>query len=818
MQQKDSSLLMILVSVFLLSACALAYEILLMRLFSIIQWHHFAYMVIGLALLGYGASGTIVSLFQRQAEQYFHVVYISCVLLFAVFSMISYQIAQEIPFNAEVVLWDNRQLLYLVALMLLLSLPFFFVASAICLAFIYFRNSLSSIYAADLVGAAAGSLLIVLSLFWLEAHHALLAIALLATLSVIPVLPQSSIRHARRLAVFMLAVMVIIAFNAFTLQLNPSPYKSLNQAMQVQGAEVIYTDSSPYGMLTVVKNDLVPFRHAPGLSFNASQEILQQLGLFTDAGNAVAINRYPQNKQALSYLSNLTSAAAYVIGQPASTLVVGSGGGTDLLQAIYFEVEDIDALEINPQVVELVNTTFGDYSGHLYSHESISTYIDDVRGFLDSTMNEYALIQLNLTGGGGNAAAGMHALNEGYLYTTEALNLYLDHVDENGLLSITRWLSLPPRDSLKLFHTVVTVLKSKGIENIEQHIAFIRSWQTGTILVRKTPFPKDHIEQLRRFNEVNGFDAVWLPGMQPSEANRVNRLSSAVFHEAALAMLDDESRAGFIESYKFDLEVATDDRPYFHHYFRWSTFQELLALRNQGAMPLMEWGYLILVASLVIAVVASLLLIMAPLFLLKNKPDSSVTPVSRLKVIYYFFAIGIAFLMIEIAFMQKFILLLHHPIYSFSSTLAIFLLFAGTGSFVSGRLLKALNIKQVLLISCLGIGLIGVSYLWLLGQIFDMAASLQTSGKILLSVALLGPLAFFMGMPFPTGLSLLTRTAGNYVPWAWGINGCASVISASLSTLLAIELGFNAVITLGLALYLSTLLFFPFSKTPWPGK
>jgi len=813
MQRKDPSLSLLLVSVFLLSGCALAYEILLMRLFSIIQWHHFAYMIIGLALLGYGASGTIVSLLQRQAKQYFHLLYIICVLLFAAFSLLSFQLAQKIPFNAEVFMWDKQQLLYLSALMLLLSVPFFFAASAICIAFIHFQESLSRIYAADLGGAAVGSLLVILLLFEFQPQHALVVISLISLLSAVLVLPALMPRTSRRVIPLVFVVALLAAFNAVYLELKPSPYKSLSQIMQVQGSEIIHLDSSPLGLLTVVKNEQIPFRHAPGLSIHATQPILPQLSLFTDAGSAAAINQFPSDHQQMAYLANLTSAAAYAIARPETALIVGAGGGTDLLQAIYFDVKQIDALEINPQVVALVDQTFGNYSGHIYSHEKVSAHIAEVRDHLGSGNQKYPLIQLSLIDGNSAASSGMHALNESYLYTTEAIQLYLEHLAENGYLSLTRWISLPPRDSLKLFNTAVTALKGQGIENVSWHIAFIRNWQTATLLIKKQPFRQNELDQLRRFNQSNAFDAVWIPGMESTEANRFNRLSSAVFHDAASAMLNDDKRQEFIDNYKFNLQAATDDQPYFHHFFRWSTFEELLVLRNQGGMQLIEWGYLVLLATLAISVIGSIVLILIPLMLFAHKPHKAVSPVSRIGVVYYFFAIGIAFLMIEIAFMQKFILLLHHPLYSFSGILAIFLLFAGIGSHVSGKLLKSWKIKTVLSLSCVGIGIIGLSHLWLLEGVFDIATTLAMPYKVLLSIVLLGPLAFLMGMPFPTGLSLLSRQAEHYIPWAWGINGCASVISASLSTLLAIELGFNVVITIALVLYLSVLVFFPLNPS-----
>ncbi|MEJ2214114.1 MAG: SAM-dependent methyltransferase [Gammaproteobacteria bacterium] len=812
MAKPDIKLLFLLASVFILSASALAYEILLMRLFAIIQWHHFAYMIIGLALLGYGVSGTVVSLFQQRVKEHFFSLYVGSVFMFSVFSVLNFQVAQQLPFNAELIFWDDQQLFLLTGMLLLLSVPFFFAATAICIAFMHFKAHLTKIYAADLIGAAAGSLGLIILLFFLLPQHALITIASVSVFAAILVLPSAPKSIAKKLLLLAIPVAVFIGYQLTQIKLEMSPYKSLSQTLKIQGATIIHQRSSPLGLLSVIENNSVPFRHAPGLSINTDQMVLPQLALFTDGDSHSAITQFPDKIKKLSYLSNMTSALPYAITPIDSALIVGGAGGTDILQALYHDTKSIDVLELNKQTYELVDKVLADFSGSPYSHKKVNTHIREVRDFLGSSDKKYSLIQISLMDGFNASSSGMHSLNESYLYTIEAIQLYLSHLKDNGYLAITRWINIPPRDSLKLFHSMVIALKEQGFKDIGKRIVFIRSWQTGTILIKNAPFSDNELKMIRSFNENNAFDSAWLPDMRAAEANRFNMLSSPIFYEASSSILSDEKRDQFIRDYKFDLQPSTDNKPFFHHFFRWQTFSELLELRDQGGMPLIEWGYLVLLATLVISVISSFVLILIPLIFFQQKATNGNISIRKINVIFYFFMVGLAFLMIEIAFMQKFIVLLHHPIYSFAATLSIFLLFAGLGSHVGGRLAAAWSTQRVFLASCLGIALIGIVYLWLLDPLFEVATGFSLPVKIFLSIILLAPLAFLMGMPFPMGLASLSQHAENYIPWAWGINGCASVISASLSTILAINLGFNAVIGIGLALYLTTLVFFPSPK------
>ncbi|MGB5300255.1 MAG: hypothetical protein WBN48_16150 [Thiogranum sp.] len=265
-----------------------------------------------------------------------------------------------------------------------------------------------------------------------------------------------------------------------------------------------------------------------------------------------------------------------------------------------------------------------------------------------------------------------------------------------------------------------------------------------------------------------------------------------------------------MEQYKFNLQPATDDQPYFHNFFKWSTLKEILELRGQGGMPLLEAGYPVLVATLAQALLASSLLILLPLVFLKRREQSSDSSgISQLRVVSYFFAIGLAFLFIEIAFIQKFMLFLHHPLFTASVVLASFLVFAGLGSNWSKRYSMQNSYGQGVKWAVAGILLTSTAYLLLLDTLFAWMVAWPTIARAAVSIVLIGPLAFFMGMPFPLALTSLRTAAGTLIPLAWAVNGCASVLSAVLATLLAIHFGFTLVVLLALLLYILAALEFP---------
>ena len=787
-----------LVSVGLISAAVLGYQLLLMRLFSIVYWHHFAYMMISLALLGYGVSGTVVALWRERLSRHFPVAFVINAALFGLAQVAAFEVAQRVPFNALEILWDARQPLFLLLLYGLLFVPFFFAGNCICLSFVCCNTATHRLYGADLLGAAGGCLLVMALLFLLPPLSALRVIAALGLLAA--AVGAWRLRLGPRLAAVLLALALALPFALPAPVGTPVPneYKSLSRTLQIGGARVLEERSSPLGHLTVVESPRVPFRHAPGLSLNAAGEPPAQLGVFTDGEGFAALTRFDGDFGKLAYLDMMTSALPYHLLEAPHVLVLGAGSGADVLQALSHEARRVEAVELNAQMVDLVRDRHAGFAGDVYRRPEVQVHVAEARGFVAASQERYDLIQVALLDAFGASSAGLYGLSESYLYTVEALQDYLRHLRPGGLLSITRWVSLPPRDALKLFGTAVVALEHEGVAQPGNRLALVRGWQTVTLLVRNGEFGAEDVARIRAFSDARSFDTEWAPGIAAGETNRFNRLDQPWFHEGATALLG-EGRAQFIERYKFNIAPATDDRPYFFNFFRWRTFPEILALKGRGGLPLLELGYPVLVATLGQALLASTLLILLPLSLGRAQPPA----VPRTRVFAYFAALGFGFMFIEIAFIQKFTLLLPHPLYAVAVVLCAFLLFAGLGSRYSERLQGGVW-RPVLAILPLA-----ASYLLLLPWLLRSAVALPDALKIPLAVALIAPLAFCMGMPFPRGLAALASHSPSAVPWAYGINACTSVIGAVLATLLAIHLGFSGVIVLAAALYGLAAMAFP---------
>jgi hypothetical protein len=788
----------LLLATLFISAAAIGYEILLMRVLSIVQWHHFAYMIISLALLGYGASGTFIALLRSHLEPRFETAFAASALFFSIAMIVCFIVAQRVPFNALEIVWDRGQFLNLAVVYVVFFVPFFFAACCIGLAFTCRGGDASRIYFFDLFGAGLGAVLIIVLLFAVSPQTALVLLVLLPLAA--SAIMASTLTSRLPLAIAQLAWLALLAIGIpqAHLELRISEYKGLSQALQVIDSRILEQSSSPLGLITVVDSPTVPIRHAPGLSFNTRHIPPVQLAVFTDADGMSAITRYDGNPGSVAYLGDLTAALPFRLLENPVVLVLGAGTGSEVLLSLFHGASRVDAVELNPQMTELVAGTYADFAGRIYDDPRVTVYTDEARGFVARSGGGYDLVQIGLLDSFGASGAGVQALNESYIYTTGALREYLADLEPGGLLAITRWIKMPPRDSVKLIATAIEALRQSGVSEPGRRIAMIRSWNTSTLLIKNGDLTASEIGRIREFARSRSFDTVYFPGMRAEAANRFNRLADPYLFDAASALLGD-STGDFFERYKFYVEPASDDRPYFFHFFRWRTLPEVMALRKAGGAGLIEWGYLVLVATIVQAAVLGLVLILLPLSLVRRAWPAG----TARRFGFYFLLLGLAFLFVEMAFIQKFILFLSNPLYSVAVVLSGFLLFAGLGSASSERLARRLPWPGVspVTVAVAAIAVLALGYVLVLPAVFGRFIGLADPAKIIVSLALIAPLAFFMGMPFPLGLKRLSGLAPGFLPWAWGINGFASVVSAVLATLLAIEFGFNVVILLALVLY-----------------
>jgi SAM-dependent methyltransferase len=458
--------MLLLLAVALVSAGALAFEVLLTRLFSIVQWHHFAYMVISIALLGYGASGAFLAVTGDRLRRHVGAAFATGAILFAVSAVASFAVAERLPFNALAVIWEPRQLLYLFVLYLLFALPFFCAATCIGLALIAFPERIGRTYRYDLVGASTGAIGLMLALIVLFPNVALRVVAVFGFLAAALAISEREtgvVRKGRAVGSAILAIGACAALPQSWTALQLSEYKGLNQTLLVPGVKVLAEDSGLHGLLTVVSSSTIPFRYAPGLSLNNSTEPPAQLGVFTDGDGMTVITAFDGRLEPLAYLDHTPAALPYHLLEKPEVLILGVGGGADVLLGLLHRARRIDAVELNPQLVRLVSKRFAEFAGRLYEQPGVRIHVAEARSFVAGSPDRYDLIQVPLLDSFATAAAGTHSLSESYIYTIEAFEQYLDHLRPGGYLAITRWLKLPPRDSLRLFATAVSALERRGI-------------------------------------------------------------------------------------------------------------------------------------------------------------------------------------------------------------------------------------------------------------------------------------------------------------------------------------------------------------------
>ena len=806
----------VFIAVALLSAGVLGYEILLARLLAIVHWHHFAYMIIAVALLGFGAAGSLVAVFQRPLLAHFRWAFGAAALGFGAGAPLAFAVAQTLPFNALEIAWDRAQLGWLFALYLVLSVPFLSAALALALAFRAHAARAGALYRMDLMGAGLGALGMVFLLDALPLADALRVVGLAGAAAGGLVLLSGTGRRllARGAALLALAAGLALpsALPDDWLRPHPSPYKGLSLALTAPDALIVAERHGPLGWLAAVESPTVPFRHAPGLSLLAPAGPPAQIGLFTDGGAPSAITRADAD---LRYLEAETAALPYHLSERPRVLVLGAGGGAEVLRALHHGARAVDAVELNPDVLAILREVLADAPGASWEGEHagtpVQTHVADARSFAARTSDRWDLIQIALVDSFSAAAAGVHALDESLLYTVEAVGTFLDRLAPAGVIAVTRWLKLPPRDALKLLWTARAALEARGVADPASHLVMIRGWKTTTLAIGARPFDARQIASLRAFAAAYAFDLVWHPGIAEDDANRHNRLAEPEFHRGAAAILGPDPE-GFAGRYKFALRPATDDRPFFFHTLKWSTLPELLALGAHGGLPLVEWGFVILVATLVQGVVAALALILLPLLALRTPrgPDGPARPPPRWRVALFFACLGLGFLFVEIAFMQRFAVFLGHPLYAIAVVLAGLLVFAGLGAGVVDRIahlagatdrLARLAGRAPVAVVAVAVIVVGGAYVGLLPAVFAGAQGWPVAARIAVALALLGPIGFLLGMPFPLGLKALGARAPMLVPWAWGINACASVVSASLATFIALHVGFTPVLGCALVLY-----------------
>jgi spermidine synthase len=785
----------IAIAIFFISAAALGLELVLVRALSIGHWHHLSFLVISTALLGFGGGGTLIALRSKFLTKHYRKTLCGFALGMALTAPLAFYISQKVPFDELQLIWDRRQIFYLFAYYLLFFVPFFCAGSFVALAFTVCADKAHRLYFYNMTGSGLGVVAAVALMYGHSPEQLLLVISFLALLAAL--IPAFGISRRWVAAISVCALIIFTAFRPggpLALEIEISENKSLVYYSALPEAKNLAVHYSPLGRVDCIKAPAI--RYFPGLSIGYRGTLPQQMLIISDADGISAINKFGQLSD-LDCYAHMTSALPYhLLGEP-DVCIIGAGGGSDVAQAIAHNARKVTAVEMNSQIIYLVRIRFDEFASGLYRRKDVKVVVAEGRSFLQTTSQLFDLINISLLDSFSASAAGLYALNESHLYTIEAIEQALARLQPNGLLSITRVLKTPARDGVKMFATVTETLRRRGVSEPAKHIIMIRSWATATIVVSPQPLTNLQIENARNFARENSFDLVHLHGIKPNEVNQFHELEEGpIYYRSAQYILSAEYE-NFYRNYLYNIRPATDDKPYFFDFFKWKALPHMKRTLGHQWLPFSEWGYLVLVATLLQAICASAVFILLPLFVAKSIRAVRSRKFSSL---VYFLLLGFAYMFLEMGFIQKMTLLIGHPVFGVAVTLLGFLFFSGCGSLLSSRFFRS-PLRRIIT-AVLAIIIIGLTEITAMKFGFDWLVGFSRPMRILLGLAITAPLAFFMGMPFPTALKQLHTHSRPLVPWSWGVNGFASVTGAVLGTFLAISIGFTALTLIALVCYL----------------
>jgi hypothetical protein len=417
----------------------------------------------------------------------------------------------------------------------------------------------------------------------------------------------------------------------------------------------------------------------------------------------------------------------------------------------------------------------------------------EIRTFAGRSKEKYDVVLLSLTDSYRPVTSGAFTLTENYQMTVQAFEAYLKLANEDGLLVMNRWLQTPPTESLR---TLAIILEALGERDPQQHIVVFRSFQTATFIVKPTPFTDVEVDSLLANISDRNYDLVLAPQMPPEMINQYARLQQPVYHDLFVELATTTDRKAFYRDYDFLITPPTDNQPFFFHFFRWRQTPEIVENLGRRWQPFGGSGYFVLLVLLVFAVAAALILILLPVAL--RRRFRAVLGESgwslSVRILFYFAALGLAFLLVEVSLIQQYMLTLGQPTLAIAIVIGALLFFSGVGS-------RYLVMRVPWRVTLIGLGGLLMIYSPLTGVWDESLLGLSLYLRLPLVILLIVPLGLLMGIPFARGVIALQHTP-DLVPWAWAVNGSASVIAAVLAVIVALEIGFTGVLMLGGGLYL----------------
>jgi spermidine synthase len=765
----------------LTSFAALLLELALTRLFSVVLFYHFAFLAISIALLGLGAGGVFAYLWKsRLAPIPTRELASRLCMINAVLIVVVLEVVLHVPVALDV---SGKNFLRLTALYLAAAVPFFLTGLLFSVVFARETTRIPRLYGADLCGGALACLAVVPLLNWLGGPNTILVASVaLTAATVIWAESRSSRRNAAVLALVLLA---LIAAN----------YSGrLIDVVYAKGRfrDPAWVEFARWNALSRVEVDRQGYAKAIVIDADASTYIM---------------NADLKQWHGTEWEKNLMSAPpalANILRPHGEYAVIGPGGGVDVLRAVANGSASVTGIEINPIIATtIMRDRYADYAQHLYDRPDVHIQVTDGRSFLRATPQRFDIVQMTLVDTWASTAAGAFALSENNLYTVEAFREYFDHLKPDGMIAITRWEFQQPREALRVVAVAMEALHRLGVADPTRN--FIVTSQGSldadgipvVVLAKKTPFTSAEEDAVaahcERYSQLDPLYLPTAPGQNP-------------FSE----LITGNNPRAFAQKYPYNVSPVGDNAPFFFFTLKPGQILGDASLRH-GIDWKVNLGVLILLLVLVISVAAVLTFLILPLALRGARVRHSPLP------LLYFIAVGLAYILVEIAFIQRFVLFLGHPTYALTVVIFLLMVSSGAGSLFSRRCLPRFEMGWIPLLLVPAILLL---YVLLLPGRLAAWVGLDFGYRLLVSGVLLIPLGFLMGMPFPTGLRALAASIApgkraedgwneNAVEWAWAMNAAASVLGSVLAMVIAIQFGLTVTLACGAVAYVLALFVTP---------
>ncbi len=772
--------------IFLVSLSLLLVELLLTRIFSVVMFHHFSFLAVSLAMLGLGLGGLLVNLlpgvFRR--DNLGSIAPWLCIGL-AVTLLLAAQVAFSTPIRLESTL-DNwwRVALIFVASAVPLTLGGLVVAQILA----FHSEHANRLYCFDLLGAGAACLVLAPLVRGLGAPNALFLAAAVAALAGCVLARVPLARNCAAGLIVLLALGAGLNAKAGFFDLGYAKGEKVGPTLAIRWNS--FSRVEVRGTSESLEQKQIP--ESWGFSSRLKARV-RELYLLYDADAMTQIVGFDGTLASIDYLLFDVATAAHHARRHEDVLVIGAGGGRDVLAALAGGASHVTGLEINDVTVDLMRSQFRDYTSGLYvDHPQVEILVEDGRSFVRRSNQPYDLIIASLVDTWAASAAGAYALAENSLYTVEAFEDYFDALAPDGMVSFSRW------GSLRVVMLAKTALRNRGVSDPGRHIIVVQtdSRLTGrpsleTVLVKKTPLLPGEIAALSSWAREMAFIVAYAPGIdaEPGETSPLEALLGT-----------DEQAQRLLEVAPADLRPTTDNRPFFFDSVPiiWWLANQLGVQSPVFAKQELPLGSVALLTSLVASALFAGLLVLLPLVIGRaGKGASPLTGAGKLRWAGYFAALGLGYIIVEIVLIQRFNLYLGNPAYALAVVLFTMLASSGVGALVASRLESRRAVVGLMVGVCFAVMFVALS----LDAFVDLTMSGAIGSRIVAAMLYVAPVGCVMGMPFPTGMRLAGRVSPELVSWAWAVNGGMSVFGSVLAVLISMSIGFSACLLVGVGTY-----------------